>query len=298
MDIKQLKYFVTIVDSDNNLSAAAKKMHLSQPALSKMIKTFEEEENVELFIRKQGKLSALTTVGETFYEQAIEVIASYEEMMKQLEEKNQFLTGSITIGIPPLILSLVFANFLSQFILEHPEIRINIVEEGAYELKKMLLVNEIDLAILLQPTELVNIEEHTLVEDELYAFMSINNAYAKKEWITWEQLAKEPLALFNDTFMIHHLVMSYFDKLNLKPMIKIQSGAWDLLLKMTFNTAFLTILPAPVKDFIQERDYKAVRIQHPLSWKVTVCRPKKKNYLNVEKFVLKSILEHFSKPNN
>lgn len=90
MDIKQLKYFVTIVDSDNNLSAAAKKMHLSQPALSKMIKTFEEEENVELFIRKQGKLSALTAVGETFYEQAIEVIASYEEMMKQLEEKISF----------------------------------------------------------------------------------------------------------------------------------------------------------------------------------------------------------------
>ncbi|MGX7265696.1 LysR family transcriptional regulator [Enterococcus crotali] len=295
MDIKQLKYFVTIVDSDNNLSAAAKKIHLSQPALSKMIKTFEEEENVELFVRNQGKLSSLTTVGEMFYEQALEVITTYEEMMKQLEEKNRFLKGTITIGIPPLILSLVFANFLSKFILEHPEIKINIIEEGAYELKKMLLVNEIDLAILLQPTELTNIEEHTLVEDELYAFMSINNKYAEQEFISWEELAKEPLALFNDTFMIHHLVMSYFEKLNLKPAVKIQSGAWDLLLKTTFDTPFLTILPAPVKDFIQERDYRAVRMHHPLSWKVTVCRQKKKNYLNVEKFVLSSILDYFSK---
>lgn len=294
MDIKQLKYFVTIVDSDNNLSTAAKKMHLSQPALSKMIKNFEEEENVTLFERNQGKLSSLTAVGELFYEQALDVITTYDEMMKHLEDKNGFLKGSITIGIPPLILSLVFANFLSNFILEHPEIRINIVEEGAYELKKMLLVNEIDLAILLQPTELAATEEYTLVEDELYAFMSTSNPYADKDFISWEELAKEPLALFNDTFMIHHLVMSYFDKRNLKPKVKIQSGAWDLLLKTTFDTPFLTILPAPVKDFIQERDYKAVRIHNPLSWKVTVCRQKKKNHLNVENFVLDSILTYFS----
>lgn len=294
MDIKQLKYFVTIVNCDNNLSAAAKKIHLSQPALSKMVKNFEEEENVALFERNQGKLSSLTSVGELFYEQALNVIATYDEMMKHLEDQDGFLKGTITIGIPPLILSLVFANFLSKFILEHPEIRIIIVEEGAYELKKMLLVNEIDLAILLQPTELTTTEEYTLVEDELYAFMSSNNPYAAKEGISWEEIAREPLALFNDTFMIHHLVMSYFDKRNLKPKVKIQSGAWDLLLKTTFDTPFLTILPAPVKDFVQERDYKAVPISNPLSWKVTVCRQKKKNYLNIENFVLDTILAYFS----
>lgn len=293
MDIKQLKYFVTIVHSNNNLSIAAKKMHLSQPALSKMIKTFEAEENVELFIRKQGKISSLTSVGEIFYEQALEVIATYDEMMRQLEDKNSLIQGKIIIGIPPLILSLVFAHFISTFILEHPEIKIEIVEAGAHELKKMLLVNEIDLAILLQPTEIANIEEYVIVEDELDAFMSIHHPLAQQKMISWEELAKAPLALFDDTFMINHLVMSYFQKLNLKPNVKIQSGAWDFLLKTTLETDFITILPAPIKDFVQQKDYQALGIQHPLSWKVTVCRQKKANYLHTEDFVLEEILQYF-----
>ncbi|MGY3777115.1 LysR family transcriptional regulator [Isobaculum melis] len=293
MDIKQLKYFVTIVHSNNNLSIAAKKMHLSQPALSKMIKTFEAEENVELFIRKQGRISSLTSVGEAFYEQALDVIATYDEMMRQLEEKNSLIQGKIVIGIPPLILSLVFAHFISTFILKHPEIKIEIVEAGAHELKKMLLVNEIDLAILLQPTEIANIEEYVIVEDELDAFMSIQHPLAQQKMISWEQLAKAPLALFDDTFMINHLVMSYFQKLNLKPNVKIQSGAWDFLLKTTLETDFITILPAPIKDFVQQKDYQALGIQHPLSWKVTVCRQKKANYLHSEDFVLEEILQYF-----
>lgn len=214
-------------------------------------------------------------------------------MMKQLEERNSFVKGSVIIGIPPLVLSLVFATFLSHFIIEHPEIKITIVEAGAHELKKMLLVNEIDLAILLQPTELTNIEEHILVEDELLAFMSIHNPYVKKGFITWEELANEPLALFNDTFMIHHLVMSYFEKLKLKPRIVIQSGAWDLLLKTTLGTNFITILPRPAEEFIQQRDYKVLPIQQPLSWKVTACRQKNRNHLSVAEFTLNKILAFF-----
>lgn len=52
MDIEHLKYFVVVVNNSFNLSDASKKLHVSQPALSKYILKFESEEGVNLFHRK------------------------------------------------------------------------------------------------------------------------------------------------------------------------------------------------------------------------------------------------------
>ena len=74
MDITQLKYFVCIVESDYNLSAASKKLHISQPALTQYIRKFEDEEGIELFTRMSGRLNGLTVSGENFYSNAKIVI--------------------------------------------------------------------------------------------------------------------------------------------------------------------------------------------------------------------------------
>ena len=78
MDIKQLKNFVVIVESDFNLSETSKKIHISQPALSQMFLHFEREENIELFKRSNGRLQSLTPAGENFYYTAIELLKQYE----------------------------------------------------------------------------------------------------------------------------------------------------------------------------------------------------------------------------
>ena len=64
MDIRHLRYFVSIVDNDFNLSRASLNLYISQPALSMMISDFENKEGVQLFKRAQGKIVGLTYVGE------------------------------------------------------------------------------------------------------------------------------------------------------------------------------------------------------------------------------------------
>ena len=71
MDIQQLYYFNNIVECDYNLSLAAKKIHISQPALSQFISNFENEKDVQLFNRKQGRLNSLTRAGEMIYQYAL-----------------------------------------------------------------------------------------------------------------------------------------------------------------------------------------------------------------------------------
>ena len=156
MDILQLKYFVCIVESDYNLSTASKKLHISQPALTQYIRKFEDAEGIELFARLSGRLNGLTVSGENFYSNAKIVIDQYNTLYKELHENSSSIKGTVTIGIPPLVLTVLFTTYLSKIIRLNPTIRFNIIEEGAYELRRKLLLHEIDFVVILQPTNLNN----------------------------------------------------------------------------------------------------------------------------------------------
>lgn len=295
MDIKQLKKFISIVKSGNNLSLTSKKIHITQPALSKMIKTIEDEESVLLFNRNKGKLSSLTPVGEIFFEKATKVVEEYEKMIDYLDNANHKITGEIKIGIPPLILSTVFGEFLPQFILNNTEVKVTVIEAGAYELKKALLLNEIDLAVLLDPIDLINIDRTLLLSDELLFFMDKKNPLAKKNILDWNDIAKQPLAIFESSFMIHHIVKDAYESHNLRPKIRITSQSWDYLLQTTKNSNLVTILPGATNQFINDDIFTYKRLTEPMIWNVILVRQKKKNYRFVENYCYDAITTYFNK---
>lgn len=268
MNIEQLHYFVTIVDCNCNLSEASKKIHISQPALSQMIKSFEEKENVLLFERSHGRLERLSPTGEIFYTYSLNLIEQYDIMMQHLREDATKLKGKIKIGIPPLVLSTVFSEVASELILKNPDIKFEIAEIGAYNLRKSLILQEIDIAILLKPTtmNLANIEEVLLVENELCAFMYYTNPLASQEFLQWSQLHNHPMAIFDSSFMIHHQLMRSFEMKKIKPNILITSASWDFLLRSTIRTSLVTILPSPIADCFSSTQVKRVKFAQPIKW--------------------------------
>jgi len=296
LDIKHLEYFTAIVENDCNLSATSKKIHVSQPTLSQMIKSFEEQENIRLFERTHGRLERLSSTGELFYNQALEVLKQHNYMMEQLRADASKIKGNITIGIPPLILSTLFAESLSKLILDNPDINIKVIELGAFELRKRLILQEMDIAILLATADLINpddFERQTLVEDQLVAIMDKNNPLASEEVLEWSSLNKHPLAIFDDSFMIHHLCKAKFDKQKINPEIRITSGNWDYLLRSTIGSDLVSILPAPLIETFPHEQIKAMGFDSPLDWKVEVYRPKKRFYSRIEDYTFQSILKAF-----
>lgn len=73
MDIRQLKYFVTIAE-EGKITAAAKQLHIAQPPLSRQLKQLEEELGVVLFDRNKKKSLTLTYEGEVFYKRAKDIL--------------------------------------------------------------------------------------------------------------------------------------------------------------------------------------------------------------------------------
>lgn len=124
MDIVQMGYFINIVENNCNLSLAAKKIHISQSALSQFITQFETNEGLQLFHRKNGRLEKLTEAGERVYHFATEIVEKYEDMQRMIQTESTKQKGTIRLGIPSLILRVYFANILPDFLLKHPNIDI------------------------------------------------------------------------------------------------------------------------------------------------------------------------------
>ncbi len=295
MDINQLNYFIAIVENDLNLSIASKKLHISQPALSKCIIKFEEEEKVKLFERNHGRLTRLTSAGENFYVNAQIVIEKHDNLMKEFREHGSLIKGVVRIGIPPLILTVLFTEVMAELIRLNSEIRFIIVEKGAFELRKMLLLDELDIAVLLNPTNLNDVlfKEEIISEDELSAFMSKENPLASKSSIEWTDLKGKDLAVFNETFMIHHQLMRKFQSLNMEPKISLLSGSWDFLLEVTRTSSFITILPAPINEHFSFKDVTEVPFSKPISWQVVLTYKQKSHYTRIEEYTIDSIIKYF-----
>ena len=295
MDIRHLEYFVEVVNSKCNLSAASKELRISQPALSAVIRKFEEEEKICLFERYGGRLQNLTHSGEIFYKNAVEIIANYQNMMNDLRESSVNYKGRIKIGIPPLILSVAFSELIPRMILDNPDIKFEIIELGAFELKKMIVSQSLDFAVLLQPVDIGPgvTHEFLLYKGELTAFMAAENPLAQNETLAWNQLNGQPMSIFNSDFMIHHHLMDKFKALNIRPKISATSANWDFLLLSTQNTNLVTVLPSSINELVNIPDIVERNFHDPIPWQIALHQPKKSRYSHVEKHVLKTITSYF-----
>lgn len=296
MDIRQFRYFIEVVKCQFNLSLAAKKLYISQPALSQFIKAFEQSEQIQLFERYKGRLQQLTPAGEIFYENAKKMLIQYNGMLDDIRDGKTQLRGRVRIGIPPLILGVVFADVIAQLIINHPDIEFVIIEKGAYELSHLFMMDELDFAILLDPTHISDalIEKCVLQQDELSAFMNKNHPLAQKDKIDWRDLNHKQLAILDPSFIIHHQLQKKFDECGVVPKKSTMSASWDFLMLVAQNSELITVLPSPVHNVHVNSNIIEKHFTDPISWTVLLCRAKKERYNRVEHFVFDFINAYFN----
>ncbi|MGX7031452.1 LysR family transcriptional regulator [Vagococcus zengguangii] len=299
MDIKHLRYFIAIVENDFNLSRTARSLYISQPTLSVMINNFEEKEGIKLFQRQQNKLLGLTLAGKIFYQDAQELIKQYYRMQHNLHNHQTDIKGTVTIGLPPFLLSVVFSSILPKIMMQHPEIHFDIQEKNTELLKQDLLLETVDLAVLLHPEGLSRklIDTYLIQTSELVLLMSPNHHLSQKKTINWPDLHNQNIAIFDESFMNHHLIKARFEQIQLDQTISLETSSWDFLVNaVRMNDNLIAFIPQPLVKQQYLDDLIIKRMNEPIPWRVTLCRLKKQHYTALEQFVLDLLLTIFIDP--
>lgn len=165
MNIKSFQYFTTIVDKPT-LSAAAEELFISQSALSQQIKKIEEEMGAPLFERN-GHTMTITPAGEVFLRGSHKILQIYESTKREIQITKTAAQETVHFGISPFYSQHYLPKLLPSFLSQHPEIKVELIEDISSVLEQKLLEGELDFcAIPIFPQNEL-LEYETIYQEEI-----------------------------------------------------------------------------------------------------------------------------------
>lgn len=278
MDTRQLSYFVQVA-KDNSFTVAARNLHLSQPALSKMIKKLEEDLGVQLFDRSEHKMT-LTDAGERLFEDGQRLLSEMDRITETIQDTKNLQTGNVSVGLPPVIGTSYFPPLIANFRNDYPGINLSIIENGAVTVYEMVEKGYVDLGLVLLPELSDRIEYIPVIEDEAVLIVHKDHPLANKESVVFNDLKGETFALLNETFLLHHHVVDACRESGFEPNICFSSSQWDFLTELVGLNQGVSILPKPILSRFNSMNIIQVPINHPaMRWRIAIIL-KKNRYVS------------------
>lgn len=185
--------FISVAEN-LNISKAANELNISQPAVTRHIKELENRYKTNLLERKGNKIY-LTKVGEKVYN-AFKVIAQkYRDLDFEIGQMQDSISGEFKIGASSTISQYVIPKVIASFHKRYPKIQIFLVNGNSFEVEKLLLENQIDVAMVENYSSQSGIRYIDFLHDELIVVTGGNSVYAKRETITKDDLSEIPLVV-------------------------------------------------------------------------------------------------------
>jgi len=244
VDIKQLNYFIQIAQ-DQSYSVAAKKLYISQPALSKVVKNLEQELGVKLFYFA-GRKTKLTDEGSLLFEKAQKLVEDFNGILSMSGSGSVMEAGHVAMGIPPILGSCFLVDLVMAFQKQYPGIDINLVEKGAHVLQQDVFMGLLDIGCVLAPIYSNQFDIMPLVRDQSMLLVHREHPLAQAESVTLDDLKEERFVIFNEDFTLHHKILAGCRDAGFEPNIAVTSSQWDFLLELVSQNYGVSILPRPI----------------------------------------------------
>ncbi|MDD2971706.1 MAG: LysR family transcriptional regulator [Lachnospiraceae bacterium] len=194
MELRVLEYFLAVA-REQNITAAAESLHLSQPTLSRQLKDMEESFGKQLFIRGNRKI-ILTEEGIILRKRAEEILDLVKKTEAEVTASDATISGDIYIGTGESegVRLLIHAGMELQH--AHPDIHIHTISGDAFDLIDNLDKGLYDFAVLWDPVDLSNYESIQLpYRDRISVLMPGDCALAQKELLSINDLIGLPIIM-------------------------------------------------------------------------------------------------------
>lgn len=240
MDIRQMRYFIAIAE-ERNITAAAHKLHMSQPPLSLQLKQMEEELGVML-VERHGKKLELTDKGELLYRHALNIVHAFEEVKNELQETDEGRKGNLSIGINTLSVP-EFPEWLEAFHASYPLVYLRIVQNDSAYLAELVKNRTIELGLVRLP--LANQDLNYLhLYNESFIFICRQN---EKEKISMEEISHVPLILpSTEGLGSYSIIHDAFTKAQLPLQVISECSDMNVLMQLVSSGIGSTIVPESV----------------------------------------------------
>ena len=197
MELRHLRYFVAVAE-DLSYAKAAKRLHISAPALSARVKELQTEVGHLLF-ECVGRSLQLTDAGRVFLERARQIVIQASEAVVLARQAACGEVGELTIGYNPVAEHSVFAQIVRAFSHLSPNIRLNFRGLRTPHQVQALVRNELDVGFVCPPLTTDALETQFLIEQPFVLLLPKDHRLACAASIEFAELSDEPLILCSRT---------------------------------------------------------------------------------------------------
>ena len=247
LDLSQLRAFIAVHDT-GSVSGAARKVHITQPALSRRINELESTLGVRLFDRTGGRLR-LTREGESLLRHSRNVLAEAESFVTHAEALSEGRGRTLAVGTAPMTMESVIAPVLDRYLREHEGIEVRLVEGGAPALLDKVEKGELHLTLSVPLSS-------TLEQRQLFPLRTIavssaaSRIPARAKTVRLEDLIGEPLLMLPRGYVHRNAFEAACELIQTRPNIVFESTVPETLLALARIGYGVAVVPSaqPVRD--------------------------------------------------
>jgi LysR family nitrogen assimilation transcriptional regulator len=242
LDLRQLRYFVAIVDA-GSVSRAAQVLHIAQPALSQQLAQLEEDTGTRL-LRRGVKGVVPTQAGHAVYRHAQTLLKLAAETADVARGAGAGASGRVRIGLPSSIAMILAAPLLAACRELHPGILVELYESPSAYLATQLFDERVDLSILGDSKPSSGLTVVPLVSESIYfVYLRAADPLAGHETVSIKQVADVPMILTTRATTLRHLLDFAFLEAGFKPKVLAEASSIQTLLTVVAQGGIGTLIP-------------------------------------------------------
>jgi DNA-binding transcriptional LysR family regulator len=242
MELRSLRYFLEVV-KQKSFTAAAEKMFVTQPTISKMVKSLEDEIGSPLLLRESRQM-VLTDAGQIVYQRGLEVLAAHAQLEAELNDLGKLGRGTLTIGIPPMGGSL-FTPAIAAFKKRYPKVELKLFERGSKAIEAALIEGEMELGGVLQPVDLATFDVLPVSRQLLWLVAQKGSRWDAVPDVPLADLAQESFVFYDESLALSDVVLKACREAGFVPTIVSRSGHWDFMAALVQAGVGIALLPSP-----------------------------------------------------
>ncbi|UTH74700.1 LysR family transcriptional regulator [Chromobacterium sp. IIBBL 290-4] len=240
-----MRYFVEVARHGGFLQAS-RRIHVSQPALSKAIQQLETELGARLLVRSRpGVPARLTPSGELALQHAKALLERSALMQAEVSLLNHQAAGVLRLGLPPLGGISQVAAALTEFQQRYPQVELQLLENGGAELEQAVRQGEAELAVSLQPDS-DDLDWHPICAEPLLVALPAGHPLAGHRSLLLSDLAQQPWVRLHGASLLNRRIEQCCPDLDLRRQQVAQSANLAFCLSLIAAGAGLMVLPKPL----------------------------------------------------
>ncbi|QJR13718.1 LysR substrate-binding domain-containing protein [Usitatibacter palustris] len=270
-DIRQLRYFVRIVEAGSFL-AASRAIHIAQPALSQQLANLEAELGV-ILLRRSSRGVTPTEPGRALYDHARFLLRQFDQLGEIVRRPPGEVRGSVSLGVAPTTVAALGLDFLKHLRTRFPGVVLTVVEGLSGHVAELARLGQLDLAILFGPVEGMIAEP--LLDEELFviAHRTSKLVPARRKRMSLAEAAALPMILPTGTHGLRRRIALELERAGLRANLVAEIDSLPLLMASVREDLAATIQP-----------WAATRVagSRPDDWRVipvTDATLRRRNYL-------------------